>query len=82
LRATGLAVLAGGMAVATAANLVWGIAALDTQVVDRSHGGLLDTPFVPAWIVNLVLMIVATAVAAAACRRQLTPAHEAQPIGR
>jgi hypothetical protein len=82
LRSTGLAVLAAGMAAATAANLVWGIAALDTDVVDRSHGGLLATPFLPAWIVNLVLMIVATAVAVGAWRRQLTAADETQAISR
>jgi p-aminobenzoyl-glutamate transporter AbgT len=82
LRSTGLAVLAGGMAVATAANLVWGIAALNAHVVDQSHGGLLDTPFLPAWIVNLVLMTVATALAAGASRRQLNAGHEALPISR
>jgi hypothetical protein len=72
LPAAGLAVLAGGMAVATSAGVAWGIVALHTQVVDRSHGGALSTPFLPSWIGAVLLMAVATAMATAAAHRRLT----------
>jgi hypothetical protein len=72
LQPAGLTVLAGGMALATVADVAWGIAAQHGHAIDRSHGGVLATPFLPSWLVTIALMAAATALAALACRRQLT----------
>jgi hypothetical protein len=70
LRTVGLRVIAIGMAVASVAALVWGIAVLIAEPVgDRSRSGLLATPFLPSWVVVLAALVVATALASSALRR-------------
>jgi hypothetical protein len=72
LRPVALLVLAAGMAMSTLAALIWGlrVRATDASAFRGDHG-LLATPFLPNWIGALVLMAAATALAAAAGRRQL-----------
>lgn len=72
LRPAALTVIAVGMAAATIACLVWGLA-LHSAVPTgfTSTNGILATPLAPSWIVTTVLMATATALAAMASRREL-----------
>ncbi len=72
LRSRSLLIVAAGMGVATAAVLTWGLQvhADDPSGFGGDHG-ILATPFVPSWIAAVILMAIATALAAAAGRRQL-----------
>jgi hypothetical protein len=71
LRPAGLVVLAGGMAAATVAALVWGITAQHAHAVDPSHGGLLATSFRLSWIVTTLVLAAATAMATSAATHQV-----------
>jgi hypothetical protein len=72
LRLFAVMAVACGMAIATAAALIWG---LQVRSGDPAwfHGdqGILATPFVSSWIVVVVALATATALAALAGRRQL-----------
>ncbi|GAA5194049.1 hypothetical protein GCM10023322_57490 [Rugosimonospora acidiphila] len=76
LRPTALIVLAAGMATTTVVALIWGLR-VHANNPTAFHGdqGMLATPFVPSWIATVVLMAAATAFAAMAGRRQLSPAR-------
>lgn len=84
LRRAALIVVAVGMAVTTVAALSWG---LQVRTGDpsgfRGDRGILATPFVPSWIVAVVMMALATGLTAAAAQRQLTegPATAAPATG-
>jgi hypothetical protein len=74
-RAVTLTVVAAGMAATTVACLAWGLAlraATPGGFTAYSQDGLLATPLLPSWIVQLVLMAAATALAVQASRRELT----------
>jgi hypothetical protein len=73
LRPVALAVVTVGMAVTTVAALIWGLRVHTGDPTGfRGDNGLLATPFVPSWIVIVVLMATATGLAATASRRQLS----------
>lgn len=76
LRPVALPTVAGGMAVATLAAVLWGLRVRSADPAGF-HGdqGLLATPFVLSWSTVLVLLAAATALAALAGRRQLTAAR-------
>lgn len=72
LRRAALIALAAGMAATTVLALVWGLRVHADDPADfHGNHGILATPFVPSWIVALVLMAAATALAVNAGRRQL-----------
>jgi hypothetical protein len=78
LRAVALAALAVGMAVSTAACLAWGLILRTADPAGfAAHDGILATPFLPGWILTVVLMATATGLAVNASRgqplRQTTP---------
>jgi hypothetical protein len=69
LRRYAVPAVAGGMAVSTAAAVIWGLQ------VRSGNQGILATPFVPSWIAVVLALAVATGLAALAGRRQLTTAR-------
>ena len=75
LRRAALLTVAGGMAVATVAAVVWGlqIRGGDPGAFNGDHG-ILATPFVPSWIAVVVALAAATVLAGNAGRRQPTAA--------
>ncbi|BCJ47619.1 hypothetical protein GCM10010168_19770 [Actinoplanes ianthinogenes] len=60
-------ITAGGMAVATVAALVWGVQERSAWTGDR---GILATPFVPSWLLVVLALAAATALASRPLRRQ------------
>jgi hypothetical protein len=77
LRPVALLVVAAGMAATTVAALIWGLQVRSSDPTGfRGDNGILGTPFVPSWIAAVVLLAVATGLAATASRRQLTAARE------
>ncbi len=78
LRPLSMTVLAAGMAATTLACLAWGIAVehAHASVTTGPSGGLLATPFLPSWIVIVVLMAGATLLAGSAARRQARTGSE------
>jgi hypothetical protein len=71
LRAVTLAAVAAGMAVSTAACLVWGLFLRAADPAGfAARDGILATPLLPSWILTLVLMATATGLAANASRGQ------------
>jgi len=72
LRPVAMSVMAGGMAVATAAAGVWG---LQVRYSDpsrfRGDQGILATPFVSSWLAVVVALTISAVVTALATRRQL-----------
>jgi hypothetical protein len=65
LRPVAIVAVAGGMAVATVAALIWGLR------VRSGEQGILATPFIPSWIGLTVALAAATVLAVRAGRRQL-----------
>jgi hypothetical protein len=72
LRLSAVLAVAGGMAVATVAALIWGLQVRSADAAGfRADGGILATPFVPSWIAVVVALAAATVLAGIAGRRQL-----------
>jgi hypothetical protein len=69
LRMSAVVAVAGGMAVATVAALIWGLQ-VRSAAGFRADQGLLATPFVPSWIAVVVALATATVLAALAGRRR------------
>jgi hypothetical protein len=75
LRPVALLVVAGGMALTTVAAVIWGLQVRSSDPTGfRGDDGILATPFVPSWIGAVVLLAVATGLAAVAGRRQFVAA--------
>ena len=72
LRPVASAVVAGGMALAAIAALIWGllIRSGDPGAFHADYG-ILATPFVPSWIAVTLALGAATALAGLGARRQL-----------
>jgi hypothetical protein len=81
LRSSAIVAMAAGMAATTVAALLWGLEVhTEAPTVFRGDNGILATPFVPSWIVAVVLMAAATVLTANAARRQWTADRaDAQP---
>lgn len=76
LRPAALLTVAAGMAVTTIGALIWGLRIhVDDPGGFRGDHGILATSFVPSWVAALILMAIATALAADAGRHQLTADH-------
>jgi hypothetical protein len=72
LRPVAVMTVAGSMAIATVAALIWGLRVHSGDpAAFRGDHGILATPFAPSWIAVVVALAAATALAALAGRRQL-----------
>lgn len=72
LRLSAMMAVAGGMAVATVAALIWGLQVRSGDPTwFRGDQGILASPFAPSWIAVVVALAAATVLAALAGRRQL-----------
>jgi hypothetical protein len=77
LRPVAVMTVAGGMAVATVAALIWGLRVRSGDPAwFRGDHGILATPFVPSWIAIVVALAAGTVLAALAGRRQLTAVRQ------
>jgi hypothetical protein len=77
LRPVAVMTLAGGMAVASVAALIWGLRVRSGDPAGfRGDHGILATPFVPSWIAVVVALAAATVLAALAGRRQLAAVRQ------
>jgi hypothetical protein len=75
LRPAASTAVAGGMAMATIAALVWGLRVRSgTPAVFHGEYGILATPFVPSWIAVVVALGASAVLAGLGARRQLTAA--------